>query len=107
VQEQVWSLVGREAASKAQRQGIGIEEMLRGFDVLDGAPAAAKSRDTFASILDRDLLAAVRNCQSLASETRRMSCSRVSVVPASDPFHRFRSKDRQPGQSPRWACGLR
>ena len=29
---------------------------------------------------------AIRNCQSLASETRRMSCSRVSVVPSQRCF---------------------
>ena len=34
VQQQVRPLVGRKAARKAQRQGIGIKEMLRGFDLL-------------------------------------------------------------------------
>ena len=56
VQEQVWSLVGREAASKAQRQGIGIEEMLRGFDVLGRRACCGQvPGQPFASVLDKRL----------------------------------------------------
>ena len=84
VQQQVRSLVGREAARKAQRQAR--------WDQTDASrlrpPRAARRRRPVASdnrsraYSTSDLLASVRNCHSLASETRRMSCSRVSVVPS-------------------------
>ena len=81
VQQQIRPLVGREAPRKAQRQCVGIEQMLRRFDLFGRArpmpPAAATAvrerirRATCAS--------AVRNCQSSASETQSDVASRVSA----------------------------
>ena len=88
VQQQVRSLVGREAARKTQRQRVGIEEMLRALNLLgrragDGQLPGIIARGRIRS---SDVLAALRNCQSLASETRRMSCSRFSSVPSQRSF---------------------
>jgi hypothetical protein len=89
VQQQVRPLVGREAARKAQRQRVGIKQMLRPSTASGDAPEAASCRDNRSRAYStRDLLAAVRNCQSLASETRRMSCSRFPSSPASGLCHR-------------------
>jgi hypothetical protein len=47
------------------------------------APDAASCRDSRSRAYSiRDMLASLRNCQRLTSATRRMSCSRVSVVPS-------------------------
>ena len=108
VQEQVWSLVSREAACKAQRQGVGIEEMFRGFDFLGRRACRGQSPGTTVRERTRQETYWPR------CETARAWCRRPGECPvpgspsspASDPFHRSRSKDRRPGQSPRWACGL-
>jgi len=94
VQEQVWSLVGREAASKAQRQGIGDrKDASRLRRPRTAAPAAAKSRDNRSRAYStRDLLAAVRNCQSLASETGECLAPESQSSPASDPSTGFGPK---------------
>ena len=56
VQQQVRSLVGREAARKAQRQGVGIEEMLRTFDRLGRrARSGQLPGQSFASVLNKRL----------------------------------------------------
>src|SRR5271166_5076011 len=45
------------------------------------APDAASCRDSLSRVNStKDLRASLRNCQSLTSETRRTSCSRVSIV---------------------------
>ena len=45
VQQQVRPLVGREAAGEAQRQGVGIEQMLALSAASGGAPEAASCLD--------------------------------------------------------------
>ena len=87
VQQQVRPLVGRKAPRKAQCQRVGIKQMFRLVNRLGRRAGGGQlPGQSLTGIFTRDLLAAMRNCQSVASETRRMSCSRVSVVPSQRSF---------------------
>ena len=67
MQQQIRSLVGREAARKAQREGVRIKEMLCGFDLL-GRPAG----DHAAALVDRSR-AVVRHHRAANASMRRVA----------------------------------
>ena len=109
VQQQVRSLVGREAARKAQRQGVGIKEMLRLVHRLGRRAGGGQlPGQSLAGVFDKRLAGGgAKLPEPGVGDAANVLLQSVPSSPASGPFHRLPSTDHRPPPSPRSAYGLR
>ena len=109
VQQQVRSLVGREAARETQRQRVGIEQMLRLVHRLRRRAAGGElPGQSFAREFDEGRW--WRRCAAATAwrrGRREWSAPGIPPSPASGPFRRPPSTDRRLPPSPSSACGRR
>ena len=83
VQQQVGPLISRKAAREAERQGVGIEQVLRTCRLFGRSAGGGETAGIGVRVRKstRDWLRGnAKSATASASEIRRMSCSSVSVV---------------------------